>query len=548
MKRQLLFLFLISFYSLNAQQAIVQVQNNKLQCDLISRGLEIGLNNGPFLTYTDENGEELSLMAATNLWLGGIKENGEIFISAPTYGSPSGISSEGIIPKVFQIDRLVIEQHIADWEDNGIIDNPDPDVFGWPGRGNAFFEQYNQDLELPSEFFLSAPFWDSDGNGIYNPENGDYPVLELRGCNGNQPIIPTQMNWCVYDIKDPFTEEITFYVKFNMFFFQCEEEQWLNNTLFAQHTLINASFEAFDEFYGGFWADMDLGNFTDDYVGTMPERFVSYVYNADNEDENIENAFGFGENPPVFGLDILRTPLDNQANEIGINGMIPQYNASIMGGAIPGTTDPSTIEEFLNYLQGNWRDGTPLTLGGSGYQTGEPTNFAFPDLPDQEAGWSAFQEELPAGDPRVLMNFGQMDYIPGAVNEVITAFSFYDDDSNHIAKVANFRDQMDEVQAFFDSCFDLEAFGVAECSQVLTQVETPKVLDQEVVLFPNPTSDRVEVKSDYPITQMHLIDATGRYIATTSESYLHVNALPKGIYFVQIEIQNQVLYKKLIVE
>jgi hypothetical protein len=547
MKRQLLFLFLLSCYSLNAQQTIVEIQNNNLKCAINSRGLEIGFDNGVFLNYLNENGDELGLMASASLWLGGVQEDGNLFVSAPTYGSPAGLGLEGIIPKVFQIDRDVIDQHIADWQDNGVIDNPDPDVFGWPGRGNPFFEQYNDDLTLPTESFLSAPFWDNDGDGIYNPDNGDYPILEVRGCDGDQPIIPTQMNWCVYDIQDPSNEEVVFYVKFNMFFFQCEEESALNNTLFTQHLLINANDIAFTELYGGLWSDIDLGNYEDDYIGTMPERATAYVYNADNQDENNDTAVGFGENPPVFGIDIFRTPFDDQLNEVGINGMIPYYNGSVVGTQ-PATTDPNTLMEYYNYLKGNWRDGSPLTFGGSGYQTGEPTDFAFPDLPDEEGGWSAFQSGVLPGDPRILMNFGKMDATPGAINEVIAAYTFYDDESDHISKVSGFRDQIDDVQAFFDNCFSPDAFGIGPCTQLTTDIETPNTLDQEVILFPNPTSDRVEVKSDYPITQMHLIDATGRYIATTSESYLHVNALPKGIYFVQIEIQDQVLYKKLIVE
>ena len=545
MRQQLLFLLVFSFFSLDAQQPIVEIQNNNLQCAISSRGLEIGYYNGVFLNYLNDNGEKIGLMSSANLWLAGIQNDGSFFMSTPTYGSPIGTDLEGIIPKVFQIDRDVIDQHIADWQDNGVIDNPNPDVFGWPGNGYPFFEQYNDGLELPSESGLSAPFWDNDGNGIYNPDGGDYPVLEVSDCN-ETPIVPTQMNWCVYGIEDSSNDELIFYVKFNMFYFQCEEESALNNTLFTQHLLINSSKLSFSTLYAGLWSDIDLGNHEDDYIGTMPERSTSYIYNADNHDEDNGPRPGFGENPPVFGIDIFRTPFDSQLNEVGLNGIIPYYNGNVIG-AEAATTDPSTLFEYYNYLNGNWRDGSPLTFGGNGYQTGAPTDFAFPDLPDQEDGWSAFQSNVSPGDPRILMNFGEIDATPGALNEIMAAYTFYNDDSDHISKVSSFRNQIDDIQVFFDHCFSPDVFDI-ECNPFTTDVETPNILDQEVVLFPNPTADRVEVRSDYPITQMHLIDATGRYIATTSERFLQVNTLPKGIYFVQIEIREQVLYKKVIVE
>ena len=90
MRQQLLFLLVFSFFSLDAQQPIVEIQNNNLQCAISSRGLEIGYYNGVFLNYLNDNGEKIGLMSSANLWLAGIQNDGIFFMSTTTYGSPIG--------------------------------------------------------------------------------------------------------------------------------------------------------------------------------------------------------------------------------------------------------------------------------------------------------------------------------------------------------------------------------------------------------------------------------------------------------------------------
>ena len=43
-----------------------------------------------------------------------------------------------------------------------------------------------------------------------------------------------------------------------------------------------------------------------------------------------------------------------------------------------------------------WSDGTPLTLGGNGYNPGsiDSSKFAFSDSPFDKNGWSMYHEEI----------------------------------------------------------------------------------------------------------------------------------------------------------
>ena len=52
-----------------------------------------------------------------------------------------------------------------------------------------------------------------------------------------------------------------------------------------------------------------------------------------------------------------------------------------LNGPPMGATQPVWANEYCNYLTGRWRDGTPLTIGGIGYNPNGAnplTRYAFP--------------------------------------------------------------------------------------------------------------------------------------------------------------------------
>ena len=47
-------------------------------------------------------------------------------------------------------------------------------------------------------------FWDEDGDGIYNPCNGDFPVIDIRDCEPSdrkaaRELLPDEMIFWVYN-------------------------------------------------------------------------------------------------------------------------------------------------------------------------------------------------------------------------------------------------------------------------------------------------------------------------------------------------------------
>ena len=142
-----------------------------------------------FITNPETGQPELSTMKAAGIWMAGVDPGGNLKGSVQLYNedgktdfTPGLFHPEGQLQGVFRVAKEDIEEDIADFEDNGIIDDPNPNVFGWPGNENPHFSQYhNSSLPMPSGCGY-ANFWDEDQDAVYDPEKGDYPIYTLRGC------------------------------------------------------------------------------------------------------------------------------------------------------------------------------------------------------------------------------------------------------------------------------------------------------------------------------------------------------------------------------
>jgi hypothetical protein len=206
-------------------------------------------------------------------------------------------------------------------------------------------------------------------------------------------------------------------------------------------------------------------------VGCDTTRDLMYVYNEDLLD-GTTGCVCNGQVPsycdkiPILGVDYFRGPLkpiygpDGKTivryEELGMSAFT-YYNNQGVGGPLPGTTDPGTATEYYNYLTGKWRDGTPFCTGGSAYNPGctNPTSFAFPDAPNNAAGWSMVTAGLPFGDRRTIQASGPFRLLPGAVNELIIGVPFVADQNYPKPDIKRLQEADDIAQALFDNCFKI---------------------------------------------------------------------------------------------
>lgn len=530
--------------ALRAQTTETSIQINHLRAKLSSNG-QLS-SDAMWLEAQGPNGWA-PLISDLGLWLAGRLPDGEIaFFSTARGGEPRIGTSPLPLNRVWSVTAEEVAAHRADFADNGQIDHPNPAIFSWPGSGNPHFQEYNG-FELPLLPIAGiAPFWDENGDGLFDPNAGDFPILGIRACY-EEPLVPTEMHWCVFTLEDPQGRFGPIELQLTVFGFGCAEESHpLNNTLFTLHKLIyygeDGTAPILTDCYWGQWVDPDLGCYADDYVGSFPELGAAYVYNANSSD--CEAGTGsFGAQPPVLGISALRGPIDyypqQGVQEAPLKSMY--FNNPSVGSPPPATTDPVNVMGFYHYLQGNWRDGSPLTEGGIGYGGSTPADFIFPGLPQQPGGWTEHEAQNPHGDRRLLLSYGPFSLMPGAINEMITAYTLYSGPEGHLGQAVPLREQIAQVNAFFDGCFLTEGTGLPPCTAVMTHAPQHDASPQRAAIFPNPASTwlRLSLPESPQAYAFQLYDLHGRLLLQqalpSGEQQLSLPALPAGVYVAIIE-------------
>ena len=415
---------------------------------------------------------ETSSIFAGALWLGGIDMGGNLKLAAQTYGNANGRmdylpgpiddNTSSTLPSgceqfrnIWKINRGDILQVKEDFEENGTIDLPLPDdVLSWPARGNPHFESI-MGFPLPDQEL--APFFDRNGNGLFEPMEGEYPLLDAQW----PTAIPDEMTWTVFnDIQAPHTEStglpIGAEVHFMAYSFNCTDDEVLNHTVFTRHKVFNKSGEDLSDFRIGIWLDVDLGCYIDDYFGCDTLLNSLYFYNSDNDD-NDPTCTGigtYGVDPPVQAITFLNQPLDH----------LTYYNNGGFGVPIFATTDPADAVDFYNYMRSIWLDITPFTFGGNAYDltSNDLTNHVFTDPPSDPNGWSLVNAQLPLQDRRTVMSTGPFDLPAGSHRVLDAAFSY------HRSPGADHLGNVDVALSEIPSVIDFYENGLMEnCSQFL---------------------------------------------------------------------------------
>lgn len=481
----------------NAERKSVQTRSFREDCDNAITQTNMDINNvrarlttGGDVWWDNTEGRyivpksgDVSSLFAGAVWLGGVDPGGNLKVAAQTYGRATGnfdywpgpldpetgTTTQEVCAqwdKFFTVSGESIQEHLRNWEQaklNGELYDPDDipiDVRGWPARGNEFFFDVHQ-FELPNTTQGLAGFWDQDGDGLYNPDLGDFPVIEIRGCL-DKPQFPDEMTFWIYNDAGNIHAEsqgdpIQMEVQVQAFAYATNDE--INDMTFQRYKLINRAVESIDSTYFAMWVDPDLGCFTDDYIGCDTIRSLAYVYNEDALDGQTGCACPGGVNTycdeiPLLGVDYFRGPLDELGNEIGMSSFT-YYNNAGVGSPQPGTTDPQNALEYYRYLSGRWRDGSPFTFGDDAYQDGFPIEYAFTEPPNDVDGWSMCTAGLPFGDRRTIQASGPFRLDPGAVNELIIGAVWVADQTYPCPDISKLLEADDIAQALFDNCFEI---------------------------------------------------------------------------------------------
>ena len=284
------------------------------------------------------------------LWIGGLDVNKQLKLAAQRYrdggvdywtgpltvDGTAAIDAETCVlwDRHFTITKAEVEAFIAN---PGNSDYQTQVIKEWPWRGDISKLQTN----------YLAPFYDVNGDYVYNPDDGDYPyydftnslcptnpdkqnpdgtwkpmetTMETTMGNGNpkvkggilvDQVLKGDMTlWWVFNDKgNTHTETqgapIGLEIRAQAFSFSTNDE--INNMTFYSYEIVNRSTYTLTETYFCQWVDFDLGYAFDDYTGCDVSRGLGYVYNGKDVDGEGE-YWAYDGNPPAIGLDYFQGP------------------------------------------------------------------------------------------------------------------------------------------------------------------------------------------------------------------------------------------------
>ncbi|CAN0499061.1 unnamed protein product, partial [Laminaria digitata] len=489
--------------------------------------------------YEVPKDDGVSAIFAAGIWIAGLID-GELRGAATRYGSwefwagpldDAGNPPDDCLPfdKIWEINRDDIQTLI---DSDSISSN----LRNWPWQ-------------------LGAPVVDGDGDPHnYNLQQGDLP--ELFGDQRLWWIMNDRGNVHESTDGEPIGLEIQASAHAINFGF-------ISNVTFYDYHIINKNKQDFTNVYLTYFNDVDLGNFDDDYVGSDSTLHLGYTYNADNNDEG-----GYGLAPPAIGTTFLKTALapedgldndrdgviDEPDEMIGATSVV-FYNG---GGAITG--DPVALQDYYFYMQSKWKDGKPVTFGGSGRDfTNQPVKFVYPGNPATLDGWSERNPDptngtLPPIDPadrRVITTTGPFTIISRDTLNIRFAI-VWSRGKNHLDSVTELKKDVATIHQAAEAYF-----------APTRVIESPTEMLPRFILgfdanFPNPFAQSTNFRYSLPQpmqVRLAVFDMLGREVAMLVDQQqeagiytvnFEAGTLPSGIYLARIELDHLRFTKRMV--
>ncbi|MFH2143947.1 MAG: two-component regulator propeller domain-containing protein [Bacteroidota bacterium] len=282
---------------------------------------------------------------ASTIWIGGMDDNNifhlaagkfqgsEDWASGPIVNNYNSFEYDSAFNRVWKINKSIVDYHILHWNDTGYI--VPLSIQEWPNI---------------------ADYLDSNLNSIYDPENGDYPLIM-----GDQAILNI-----FNDDKISHTtgrNKMKIEVHSIVYGYDVPTDSGLYNTVFVQYKIKNKSTNNYSNVYMGVFDDICIGKYWDDFFGADTSTNSYYIYNGDNYDDD------YGTHISAQGVCFLSSKMSSAAYH--------DWNSY-----------PQTSTAYFNILTGYWPDGTPYTYGGTGYGGTTPVNYVFTGNPQSPVEWN----------------------------------------------------------------------------------------------------------------------------------------------------------------
>ena len=416
-------------------------------------------------------------------------------------------------------------------------------------------ESYERDYnEWPVED--GAPWIDIDGDSMYTP-GVDEPK-----------IYGHEMLWYVSNDFDTARCNYTYGsnpigLEFQVTTYGYLADWIFGDILFKKYLIINKGDNIVENMIFGYWADPDLGDPGDDYVGCDTLLDLAFVYNSDNQDGD-GSGVQYGTPPPAVGYHLLQGPIvtgsENDSAYIrdhwkkGYKNLRMSTFAPTLKEWFDGSMDaqferPTSTQQMYNNLLGiGTRTGKQLMDP----HTGDSTTFGLCGDPVSGTGWyegPGWPEGKEPGDRRLQLNFGPLTFAPGDTNEVVIAIimALGDDYLDSVSKLKN------KTRAINDFYYTGIMSGI-ERDPEFGPIKFS--LNQN---YPNPFNPTTTIEFTLPISgnvQLDVYNITGQKVKTLVNQKIQAGKhaiefdarnLASGVYFYQIQAGSFRDVKKMIV-
>ena len=569
-KRTLLLLMLMGIAGFATAQQIPSsiIDVNNVRGNILGTGNVYSNLLGNSLTWEVPKGSGKSTLFQYSLWIGGIDQDGQLHVAANRFNQvgrdywmgPLRLADATIDAEVEQqfehiwnLKRSQIDEFISNHGNPG-YEIPE-DILTWPAHGP---EGYAANL---------APFVDMNGDGHYNPEDGDYPKFL-----GDQCLFFI-FNDSYAEHTESGGEKLGLEVHAMVYAYDVPDNESLNNTVYFHYEMFNRSENTYENAYMGLWNDWDVGYAWDDYIGCDVLHNACYGYNATPIDGTGEPE-AYGDNPPVQLCTILAGPymnpdlIDNPPytgdcessnayysvnfgnaivddERLGMTGFMYHVNSSGING------DPEEAEHYYNYLRCRWKDGEMLKYGGNGFGddvVGPSCHYMFPGDSDPcnygtngvlpNGGFNVdgnyWTEETvgnAASDRRGLASIGYFTFSPNTMQPLDFAMTtvWRTEDQTALERVES---SINEVMGKFK-----DDYGLAVA-------EHPVYKETLLKVYPNPSEGAVTVEGT---GKLMVVNALGQQVLTRDIDGQTTLTLPSGLYFVRMEGEKGVSVNKVVV-
>lgn len=461
------------------------------------------------------------------------------------YTSPGNYGHETMdkYNRGYYVTADMIETHIAEITSG----NPAYEIpFGireWPAHG---------DVSLGQAANL-ANFIDQNSNGVYEPELGDYPAIYGEQCLLN-----------IYHHHPNAGSSTTIETHQYYFTFDCDSEEAIENAVFVRSHKFSREVVLFD-FFNGDYIDFDLGNYSDDYVGTNVDLAMVYAYNGDSFDEDNGGQIGFHDTIPAVGMITLQglqldedgldnsttTPGQPTPNGIGFNDGIVDNEHYTMESSYRHTTSsagsPYNLTSWYYTMRGTNPDSSPKTVNGvtvrhDYYGSSDPIFYSSSGI-DHGNNHSEALIPTPPGERRISCASGPSSFSMNDTMVVINAYVVGVDTVNlsSDSSVTRLFEHGQTLRDFFAQNSD-ECGNTFDVYMSDNQLSVKKTEIEQIIAYPNPANNHIQFRGIVGEANVTIIDINGRTILSFTDvdnnSSLDISFLDKAVYLLQVSDEN----------